>query len=210
MIAGSSATSSSKAPLNSTTACGCSTRIFALQYGHGNCIIPCSSPSLSAPTTTEPAPSLVAQNLHCPALGNSIFSHTYPKPIKMEPVAKRKLGHYDERKQQRRSKLRFRSDEWWRMCWRGSDFKEYHHGFASQVELWPTNPCEVICSKLEKRKRCVIGDFGCGNARLQQALKGKHKVHSFDLVASHPASLSVTFPSTYRWRKRLWTWPYLA
>lgn len=67
------------------------------------------------------------------------------------------------------------------------DFKEYHHGFASQVELWPTNPCEVICSKLEKRKRCVIGDFGCGNARLQQALKGKHKVHSFDLVASHPS-----------------------
>ncbi|XP_039250940.2 uncharacterized protein LOC120328199 [Styela clava] len=61
-------------------------------------------------------------------------------------------------------------------------FQSYHAGFKKQVSKWPVNPLDLIINYLKKRPSdWVIGDFGCGDARLAASIK--NKVYSFDLVA---------------------------
>ncbi|KAJ2854682.1 25S rRNA (adenine645-N1)-methyltransferase, partial [Coemansia erecta] len=63
-------------------------------------------------------------------------------------------------------------------------FEEYHQGFTSQVEKWPVNPVDVFIKQLEaSKKRLVVADMGCGEAKLAATVNKQHKVHSFDLVA---------------------------
>jgi len=65
-------------------------------------------------------------------------------------------------------------------------FKTYHEGYAEQVRKWPIDPLDLIISSIMKRncEKLVIADFGCGEARLAQALSSSCKqIHSFDLVA---------------------------
>ncbi|CAH0395670.1 unnamed protein product [Bemisia tabaci] len=69
------------------------------------------------------------------------------------------------------------------------DFEAYHEGFQHQVSKWPINPLDSIVKSIKKmlqRKelppKCSIADFGCGDAKLADALTDL-KVHSFDLVA---------------------------
>ncbi|KAJ2539503.1 25S rRNA (adenine645-N1)-methyltransferase [Coemansia sp. RSA 1933] len=63
-------------------------------------------------------------------------------------------------------------------------FEEYHQGFTSQVEKWPVNPVDVFIKQLEMtKKRLVVADMGCGEAKLAATVRKQHKVHSFDLVA---------------------------
>ncbi|CAE8631502.1 unnamed protein product, partial [Polarella glacialis] len=59
----------------------------------------------------------------------------------------------------------------------------YHEGFRAQAAKWPRNPLDGVISWLKKdvHPQAVIGDFGCGEARLALELQGR-KVHSFDLV----------------------------
>ncbi|KAJ2849983.1 25S rRNA (adenine645-N1)-methyltransferase [Coemansia brasiliensis] len=64
-----------------------------------------------------------------------------------------------------------------------SIFAEYHKGFAAQVQKWPVNPVDVFISQLQGRKRVVVADLGCGEAKLAAAVGEQHTVHSFDLVA---------------------------
>ncbi|KAM0678758.1 25S rRNA (adenine645-N1)-methyltransferase [Binucleata daphniae] len=49
------------------------------------------------------------------------------------------------------------------------DYEAYHTGYKMQVGKWPMNPLDVIIKYL-KNKDCVIADFGCGEAKLEQAL----------------------------------------
>jgi len=94
-------------------------------------------------------------------------------------------------------------------------FNEYHSGYRIQVDQWPNNPLDGYIRRIQSSmRRLVVGDFGCGEARLaaectltskqtskpqptafdpsdespRQPLK-QHTIHSFDLVAS-PTSLS--------------------
>ncbi|CAJ1423029.1 unnamed protein product [Effrenium voratum] len=59
----------------------------------------------------------------------------------------------------------------------------YHEGFRAQAAKWPRNPLDDVIRWIKKKVRtdAVIGDFGCGDARLALELPGR-KVHSFDLV----------------------------
>lgn len=58
----------------------------------------------------------------------------------------------------------------------------YHEGFRAQAKKWPRNPLDDVIKWLKGvPATAVIGDFGCGEARLALELKGR-KVHSFDLV----------------------------
>jgi ribosomal RNA-processing protein 8 len=71
-----------------------------------------------------------------------------------------------------------------------SEFALYHQGFAKQVGKWPTNPVDVILEQiiLPSKKALVIGDFGCGDARIARTLQAAfHTVHSFDLVSCDEA-----------------------
>ena len=65
-------------------------------------------------------------------------------------------------------------------------FDVYHEGFRHQVESWPVHPLDLIIEELRATKGPrVVGDFGCGEARLARTLlaSGRFTVHSFDLVA---------------------------
>jgi Hypothetical methyltransferase len=71
-------------------------------------------------------------------------------------------------------------------------FTAYHTGYRNQVEGWPENPLDRIINELRRDAApgAVVGDFGCGEARLGATLgapKGKLVVHSFDLVAANPS-----------------------
>jgi hypothetical protein len=48
---------------------------------------------------------------------------------------------------------------------------------------WAVVPYEEMIHRWEKRSGYVIGDFGCGEAKLAQAVSDGHTVHSFDHVA---------------------------
>lgn len=64
-------------------------------------------------------------------------------------------------------------------------FEEYHRGYTAQVAKWPMNPLDVIVDRLRSlRSIRSIGDFGCGEAALAEALSDR-TVHSFDLVAAN-------------------------
>eukprot|EP00435_Cladocopium_sp_Y103_P035473 s1409_g9.t1 len=59
----------------------------------------------------------------------------------------------------------------------------YHEGFRAQAAKWPRNPLDDVIRWLKEEvpRQHVIGDFGCGDARLALELKDR-TVHSFDLV----------------------------
>jgi len=61
----------------------------------------------------------------------------------------------------------------------------YHEGFRAQCAKWPQNPLDDVIAWIRREvpKGSVIGDFGCGEARLALELGKRYKTHSFDLVA---------------------------
>ncbi|RUS20258.1 methyltransferase-domain-containing protein [Endogone sp. FLAS-F59071] len=62
---------------------------------------------------------------------------------------------------------------------------QYHAGFRSQVDTWPTNPVDVLIDQLRvKPTNTIIADLGCGDAKIACVL-AKYKVLSFDFVAKN-------------------------
>jgi ribosomal RNA-processing protein 8 len=64
-------------------------------------------------------------------------------------------------------------------------FKQYHAGFESQSQQWPTNPvneCRKFLVSFKNLK--TIADFGCGTAKIAKSFENSpdRKVYSFDLV----------------------------
>ena len=56
-------------------------------------------------------------------------------------------------------------------------FDDYHEGYRQQVEKWPKNPLEMFVTELKKTKylHSFIGDFGCGEGKLElELLKNGH------------------------------------
>lgn len=47
-------------------------------------------------------------------------------------------------------------------------FTDYHEGYRQQVEKWPKNPLDIFIKELKKEsyRTKIIGDFGCGEAKL--------------------------------------------
>lgn len=63
-------------------------------------------------------------------------------------------------------------------------FEAYHEGYRSQVSKWPENPLDNFINYIKKKPvEWIIGDFGCGDARLSRSVK--QKVYSFDLVSKN-------------------------
>ncbi|XP_059609037.1 ribosomal RNA-processing protein 8 [Phlebotomus argentipes] len=74
-------------------------------------------------------------------------------------------------------------------------FKVYHEGYRQQVEQWPLNPLDVLIKAVRKMpKDYVIGDFGCGEARLAKSVP--NKVYSLDLVANNADVLACDMANT--------------
>lgn len=75
-------------------------------------------------------------------------------------------------------------------------YDAYHSGYRNQVAQWPLNPVDVIVKSISSLSDVkVVADFGCGDAKLAEALPNL-KVHSLDLVASKPGVIACDMAHT--------------
>jgi SAM-dependent methyltransferase len=72
-----------------------------------------------------------------------------------------------------RERLRANPEEW----------AQYHTLYRGARKDWAVVPYEEMIRWCEKRSGYVVGDFGCGEAKLAEAVSDRHTVHSFDHVA---------------------------
>ena len=63
------------------------------------------------------------------------------------------------------------------------EWAQYHTLYREARKDWTVVPYEEMIRWCQKRGGLTIGDFGCGEARLAEALADRHTVHSFDHVA---------------------------
>jgi hypothetical protein len=63
------------------------------------------------------------------------------------------------------------------------EWAHYHTLYSEARKEWAVVPFEEMIRFYTARSAMVIGDFGCGEAKLADALSERHTVHSFDHVA---------------------------
>ena len=63
------------------------------------------------------------------------------------------------------------------------EWEQYHTLYRESRKEWAVIPFEEIIRWCERRSDYVIGDFGCGEAKLAEALSDRHTVYSFDHIA---------------------------
>jgi hypothetical protein len=64
-----------------------------------------------------------------------------------------------------------------------SEWHHYHDELTRVRSDWSVDPQEEFIRWAQRRSDLVIGDFGCGLARIRATLSDRHVVHSFDHVA---------------------------
>jgi SAM-dependent methyltransferase len=63
------------------------------------------------------------------------------------------------------------------------EWEEYHRQYREARKSWSVIPYEEIIKRIKQlSKRHQIGDFGCGEAKIMEAI-GPQRVYSFDHVA---------------------------
>lgn len=63
------------------------------------------------------------------------------------------------------------------------EWAQYHTLYREARKDWAVVPYEEMIRWCRQRSGYVIGDFGCGEAKLAEAVKDRHTVYSFDHVA---------------------------
>ena len=63
------------------------------------------------------------------------------------------------------------------------EWEHYHTLYRESRATWATVPYEEMIRWLQEREGLVVGDFGCGEAKLAEAVADRHVVYSFDHVA---------------------------
>ena len=63
------------------------------------------------------------------------------------------------------------------------EWEHYHTLYRESRAKWATVPYEEMIRWLQEREGLVVGDFGCGEAKLAEAVADRHVVYSFDHVA---------------------------
>ncbi|MGE4573289.1 zinc-ribbon domain-containing protein [Parachlamydia sp.] len=65
------------------------------------------------------------------------------------------------------------------------EWHHYHHLYRSARESWTVIPYEEMIHWCQERTgfNYKIGDFGCGEAKLAEAINGTHTIYSFDHIA---------------------------
>ena len=63
------------------------------------------------------------------------------------------------------------------------EWAHYHTLYREARQDWAVVPYEEMIRWCQKRSGYVIGDFGCGEAKLALAVSDRHTVHSFDHIA---------------------------
>ena len=63
------------------------------------------------------------------------------------------------------------------------EWAQYHTLYREARSDWPVIPYEEMIRWCQERSGKVIGDFGCGEAKLAEAVSDRHVVYSFDHIA---------------------------
>src|SRR5262249_10192012 len=63
------------------------------------------------------------------------------------------------------------------------EWAQYHTLYREARKDWAVVPYEELIRWCRQRSGYVIGDFGCGEAKLAEAVSDRHTVYSFDHVA---------------------------
>lgn len=63
------------------------------------------------------------------------------------------------------------------------EWMQYHTLYQDIRKTWAVVPYQEAIRWLEKRSNLVVGDFGCGEAKIAEALAGKHTIYCFDFIA---------------------------
>jgi hypothetical protein len=63
------------------------------------------------------------------------------------------------------------------------EWELYHTDLDTLRKEWDVDPLQEAINHCLRSQGLVIGDFGCGTAKLADALEDRHTVHSFDHVA---------------------------
>jgi hypothetical protein len=63
------------------------------------------------------------------------------------------------------------------------EWEFYHTDLESLRMAWDVDPLQEAIKHCSTSQGLVIGDFGCGTAKLADALEARHTIHSFDHVA---------------------------
>jgi hypothetical protein len=63
------------------------------------------------------------------------------------------------------------------------EWAQYHTLYREARKDWAVVPYEEMIRWCQQRSGYVIGDFGCGEAKLSEAVSDRHTVYSFDHVA---------------------------
>ncbi len=84
-----------------------------------------------------------------------------------------KMNHRINSSRSERTHERFQADP--------KEWEQYHALYREARKSWPLIPFEEIAKWFQKRPEMVVGDFGCGEAKLSELLI--NTVHSFDHIA---------------------------
>lgn len=63
------------------------------------------------------------------------------------------------------------------------EWMQYHTLYQESRKTWTVIPYEEMIRWCQQRSGYTIGDFGCGQAKLAEAVSDRHTVYSFDHVA---------------------------
>jgi hypothetical protein len=63
------------------------------------------------------------------------------------------------------------------------EWAQYHTLYQESRKTWTIIPYEEMIRWCQQRSAYVIGDFGCGEAKLAEAVSDRHTVYSFDHIA---------------------------
>jgi hypothetical protein len=107
-----------------------------------------------------------------------------PLPQEDETEVQRRLRHYGAFSTMNRRWNQSRSETTYqRLQVNPEEWTHYHTLYREQRKEWAVIPYEEMILWCRLRSDKVIGDFGCGEALLAQALSGCHTVYSFDHIA---------------------------
>lgn len=97
---------------------------------------------------------------------------------------KRRIGKYGEFSQMNRRWNQSKSTTTQeRLQENPEEWEHYHTLYREARKDWDIVPYEEMIKWFMQRSDYVIGDFGCGEAKIAEALADKHTVHSFDHIA---------------------------
>ena len=111
----------------------------------------------------------------------ALSGHNYRVPLPKETIKMIQRRFGDLSVMNSRFNTAYSRNNPWKIQESPEEWYLYHTLYREARKTWAEIPFERIAKSLKKRPDWIIGDFGCGEAKLAEILS--NKVYSFDHVA---------------------------